>query len=134
MNRIISIILIALLAAPATVLAQSSPGPSSAYLNPVASLVAALVQTALRLPVASSVDDFVNAFIAQISVSGAAQSVVYAAIDGAIATPGLPKAAIQALNILRRKISHHRDYTGGLDGPDISGPGGGPGGGSDYAH
>ncbi len=124
----------ALAAAPMMGAAQPSTGPQQVNLiTSAVELGAALVQAAFRLPAGAAVDDFLNVFVAEIATSGAAQNIVMSAIDGAIATPGLPVPAVQALQILRRRLARRKDYTGAVDDTALNGPSFGGGGGSDYS-
>jgi hypothetical protein len=99
----------------------------------MAHLSGALVDAALRLPAGALENDYLQAFLAEISASGAPQVVVLSAIDKAVGAQGLPKGAVQALEALRKR-SRQTERTAALstDGAVFGSPAFTGGGGSDY--
>lgn len=120
---------------PMSAFAQNAGGSPTATAVSSESLARALLGVTARLGSNGSYDDYLNGFIAEITLSGGAQSVVFGAIDKIVSLPTLSDAAKQALATLRRQTALRRDFTsatGAAGGGGIGGPSFGAAGGSDY--
>lgn len=97
-------------------------------------LTRSLVSAAMLLPGSATMDDYLRVFVAEIAASDANQPTIFSAIDAAIASPGLPRPAIAALESLRKRVRPVRDYTGGAASQrtTIFSPALSTSGGSDY--
>lgn len=100
-------------AASATTTGAGSPGAPSAPEVTPNSLAQALLQVVFSRPLKSDVTDYYNSLVAELSISSAEPPVILAAIDRAVAAPGLPRNGLAALEMLRKRVRQLASRRGG---------------------
>jgi len=107
----------AALASPTSV-GTGSPGKTEVTAN---SLAQALLQVVFSRPAKAEVADYYDSLVAELSISSAEPPVILAAIDRAVAAPGLPHNGLTALEMLRKRLRQlawrRSGHTAAINGP-----------------
>lgn len=81
-----------------------SPGSRNSTEVTAGSLAQALLQVVFSRPAKADVSDYYDALVAEVSISSAEPPIIVAAVDRAIAAPGLPHNGLAALEMLRKHV------------------------------